>query len=93
MKTIFPIVILAIIGLAVIINRSKERNPSEPPPRMEAEETGSDDVVLDSEDAMDDDLAALLAGFDTEAPDDSEDSASDDDEEMDADLAALLASL
>ena len=45
-------------------------------------------------DAMDDDLAALLAGFDTATPDEetTSDSAAED-EEMDADLAALLASL
>ena len=73
--------------------------PKEPPPRVEAEEdTASEDMDLSdaddgASDAMDDDLAALLAGFDTETPDDSEDNASDDDAEMDAELAALLASL
>jgi len=63
--------------------------PKEAPPRVEADETASEDI--DSADAGDDDLAALLAGFDTETPDDSDDS--DSDAEMDADLAALLASL
>lgn len=65
--------------------------PKEAPPRIEADETVSEDI--DSADAGDDDLAALLAGFDTETPDDSDDSDSDSAAEMDADLAALLASL
>jgi hypothetical protein len=68
--------------------------PKETPPRVEAE-AEEDDVaeVGDSDDAGGDDLAALLAGFDTETPDDSDDGDSGDDAEMDADLAALLASL
>ena len=75
-----------------------------PPPKPKAEvaraelEDASDDAgsaISDSDgadEAMDDDLAALLAGFDDETPDDSSGDAAGD-EEMDADLAALLASL
>ena len=67
--------------------------PKEAPSREEivSDDMSSDDMASDS--AGDDDLAALLAGFDTETPDDSDDSAAADDDEMDADLAALLASL
>ena len=63
----------------------------EPPPRAEVEDSADADVS--SDDAGDDDLAALLAGFDDASPDDTDDSTSQDDGEMDADLAALLASL
>ncbi len=69
--------------------------PKEAPPRAEEPETSDDayDSDAPADSAGDDDLAALLAGFDSETPDDSDDSASADDDEMDADLAALLASL
>ena len=72
--------------------------PKEEPVRADAEEASDDsDEPQDDEageEAMDDDLAALLAGFDTETPDeDAGDDSGGDDEEMDADLAALLASL
>ena len=66
----------------------------EPPSRAEEPEVSADVFGDDTSGSSDDDdLAALLAGFDTETPDDTDDSASADDEEMDADLAALLASL
>ena len=74
--------------------------PREEAPRPATEEEVSEDTASDDGDgaddaggdAMDDDLAALLAGFDTETPE--EDSGAEaEDEEMDADLAALLASL
>ena len=70
--------------------------PKAEPPRQVAEEASDDSSSDDSadSDAMDDDLAALLAGFDTETPDEEPGSdVSGDAEEMDADLAALLASL
>ncbi|MEO8240856.1 MAG: type VI secretion system contractile sheath large subunit, partial [bacterium] len=62
---------------------------------MDMSDFGSDDSSSDdsSSDGEDDDLAALLAGFDDASPDESDDSSDGDDEEMDADLAALLASL
>lgn len=76
---------------ATVLGRWADVPPPEPKasaPRIEVDQSS------DAEDsAMDDDLAALLAGFDTETPDDAEDSAAGDDTEMDADLAALLASL
>ena len=74
--------------------------PKEEAPRPATEEEVSEDTASDDGDggddaggdAMDDDLAALLAGFDTETPEEDSDSEAED-EEMDADLAALLASL
>ncbi len=73
--------------------------PKEPAPRAVEEESMADDTPSDdadlgsNDDAVDDDLAALLAGFGDETPETSDDGVSDGDEEMDADLAALLASL
>jgi pilus assembly protein FimV len=72
--------------------------PKEEAPRQFDEDDAADDAAPDGDDgggdAMDDDLAALLAGFDSETPDeDSGDDGTADEDEMDADLAALLASL
>ena len=73
---------------------------ADPPRQAEAEEEATDDSGSDdsdpgtSSDGGDDDLDALLAGFDTETPDeDAGGESAGDEEEMDADLAALLASL
>ncbi len=72
--------------------------PKEEAKRAEPEEVSDDSASDDSYDPGstddgDDDLAALLAGFDDATPDDSGDDDSAGDDEMDADLAALLASL
>ena len=69
--------------------------PKAEAPRAEADTEATDDdmAVADDMDSADDDLAALLAGFDDATPDDDSAEDSGDAEEMDADLAALLASL
>ena len=76
-----------------------------PKPMVEAKRDEPEEMTDDSDDGdvsdsteeagteADDDLAALLAGFDDATPDDSGDDDSTDDDEMDAELAALLASL
>jgi pilus assembly protein FimV len=71
-----------------------------PPPQPKAapEPVADDDADLgldtDAGGSSDDlDLDALLAGFDTETPEEDEAVAEAEDTEMDADLAALLASL
>ena len=70
--------------------------PREAPPRQAGTEAAAQDNASDdsASDAADDDLAALLAGFDSETPDaDTGGDSTADAKEMDADLAALLASL
>ncbi len=70
-----------------------------PAPAEEPEETAEEDSSESQEESSeasggDDDLSALLAGFEDSTPDeDSSEAASEGEEEMDADLAALLASL
>ena len=65
--------------------------PKPAPTRQDSDDVPADDTDTD---AMDADLAALLAGFDDDSGGgDDGDSAATDDDEMDPELAALLAGL
>ena len=79
---------------ATVLGPWSDVPPPRPKPEPERAELVEDEDSGGSEasaaEAMDDDLAALLAGFDSETPDAEGDG---DTDEMDADLAALLASL